>query len=234
MRLPAAISGIRQKTPSIKSFTLDLGASEIGFSAGQWVDFFVTLEGAEAVGGYSITSSPAFQTSIALAVKKDNSGHAVTSWLHEDAQTGDEVEVSLGGGFLYTPDEADSVVLIGGGIGLTPLMSIVRSVDELAFKTRLTLIYSASTLDELLFKRELESIQSHNERIKCVFSITGAAPVGWDGRTGRINSDLLREESIDLDALFFLCGPPDMITAIVVALRDLGVPRPQIRYEQWW
>ena len=127
MRLTATIVAIRQETPTIKSFRLDLNGHEIGFKAGQWVDFFVILEGAEAVGGYSITSSPAEQTTISLAVRRDDSDHPVTNWLHEDARVGDTVEVSLGGDFYYEPDEAESVVLIAGGIGLTPLMSIVRS-----------------------------------------------------------------------------------------------------------
>ena len=118
----------------------------------------MTIEGAEAVGGYSITSSPADQTTIRLAVKHDGSDHPVTNWLHDDAGEGDLVEVSLGGDFTYTPDEARSVVLIGGGIGMTPLMSIVRAVDEMARLTRLTLVYSASSPDELLFRRELQSI----------------------------------------------------------------------------
>ena len=125
MRLPATITSVTRETPTVKSFALDLGGREIGFSAGQWVDLFVTIEGAEAVGGYSITSSPADQSTIRLAVKHDGSDHPVTNWLHDDASEGDMVEVSLGGDFTYTPDEARSVVLIGGGIGMTPLMSIV-------------------------------------------------------------------------------------------------------------
>ena len=132
MRLPAKVVAIHQETPTIKSFRLDLHGRELAFMAGQWVDFFVTLDGAEAVGGYSITSSPAEQTAISLAVKRDGSDHPVTNWLHEDAQVGDEVEISLGGDFFYEPDETESVVLIAGGIGLTPLMSIVRSAHELA------------------------------------------------------------------------------------------------------
>ena len=202
--------------------------------AGQWVDFFVTLEGAEAVGGYSITSSPSEQTAISLAVKRDDSDHPVTNWLHEDARVGDEVEVSLGGDFFYDPDEAESVVLIAGGIGLTPLMSIVRSAHEIATKTRLTLVYSVSTPDELLFKDDLDSIAAANPRIECAFTITQPTPDTWNGHTGRIDADLLRTEPIDLDALFFVCGPPSMIRAMVSMLRDLGVPRPRIRYEQWW
>ena len=130
MRRPATIATVSRETPTVMSFALDLGGREIGFSAGQWVDLFVTIEGAEAVGGYSITSSPADQTSIRLAVKHDGSDHPVTNWLHDEARAGDAVEVSLGGDFIYTPDEAHSIVLIGGGIGMTPLMSIVRAVDE--------------------------------------------------------------------------------------------------------
>ena len=234
MRLPATIVAIRQETPTIKSFALDLHGREIGFMAGQWVDFFVTLDGAEAGGGYSITSSPAEQTAVSLAVKRDGSDHPVTNWLHEDAQVGDEVEISLGGDFFYEPDEAESVVLIAGGIGLTPLMSIVRSAHELGTRTRLTLVYSASTPDELLFKSELASIAATNPRISPVFTVTQPSPETWGGHTGRIDADLLRAESIDLDALFFVCGPPSMIRTMVALLRGLGVPRARVRYEQWW
>ena len=234
MRLPATIVAIRQETPTIKSFALDLGGREIGFMAGQWVDFFVTLEGAEAVGGYSITSSPAEQTTFSLAVRRDDSDHPVTNWLHEDARVGDEVEVALGGDFYYEPDEADSVVLIAGGIGLTPLMGIVRSAHELASRTHLTLVYSASTPDELLFRDELESIAAANLRIRPIFTVTQHAPDNWDGHRGRIDAGLLRSESVDLGALFFVCGPPAMIRAMIAMLRSLGVPRPRIRYEQWW
>ena len=235
MRLPAKIVAIRHETPTIRSFRLDLRGHEIGFMAGQWVDFFVNIEGAEAVGGYSITSSPAEQATISLAVKRDGSDHPVTNWLHEEARVGDLVEVSLGGDFYYEPDEAESVVLIAGGIGLTPLMSIVRSADELATRTHLTLIYSASTPDELLFRDELNSIAAANSRVRPIFTVTRPVRDGeWDGHTGRIDADLLISESVDLDALFFVCGPPPMIRAMVATLRNLGVPRPRIRYEQWW
>ena len=240
MRRPATIATVSRETPTVMSFALDLGGREIGFSAGQWVDLFVTIEGAEAVGGYSITSSPADQTSIRLAVKHDGSDHPVTNWLHDEARAGDAVEVSLGGDFIYTPDEARSVVLIGGGIGMTPLMSIVRAVDELARLTRLNLVYSASSPDELLFRRELESIAARNDRIRCVFTVrsvftvTRAVPETWGGRTGRIDAELLRSEGIDLGALFFVCGPPAMIRDVAAMLAGLGVPKSRVRYEQWW
>ncbi len=234
MRLPATISAIRRETPTVKSFLLDLNGRALGFRAGQWVDLFVTIEGAEAVGGYSITSSPAVQTRIALAIKRDGSEHPVTAWLHDEAQAGDAVEITLGGDFFFTPGESESVALIGGGIGLTPLMSIVRTVEELSPSARLTLLYSASTPSELLFRSELEAISARSPRIRCVFSVTRPASQAWDGRKGRIDAHSLRAEGVDLGALFFVCGPPAMIRGMISLLRTLGVPASRIRYEQWW
>ena len=80
----------------------------------------------------------------------------------------------------------------------------------------------------------MTSIAAANPRISYVFTVTQEAPETWSGHTGRIDADLLRTESVDLGALFFVCGPPSMIRAMIAMLRDLGVPRPQIRYEQWW
>ena len=147
MRIPATITRIAQQTPSIKSFDLDLGGRELGFKPGQWVDFFVTLEGAEAIGGYSITSSPSLQDSIGLAIKLDEGDHPVTNWLHKSARVGDTVEISLGGDFYYTADMDGPIVLIAGGIGLTPLMGIVRAIDEddRSTPTTLTRVHTPSS-----------------------------------------------------------------------------------------
>ena len=160
--------------------------------------------------------------------------HPATNWLHTEARIGDSVEVRLGGDFHYIPGEAGSIVLIGGGIGLTPLMSIIRADDELDDQVNATLVYSASTPDELLFRSELEAIHRRNPRIRCVFTVTRSHMDGWTGRTGRIDAKMLRSESIDLDALFFVCGPPAMIRDMTATLNNLGVPDTRIRYEQWW
>ena len=234
MRIPATITRIAQQTPTIKSFDLDLGGHELGFKPGQWVDFFATLEGAEAVGGYSITSSPSVQDSIGLAIKLDEGDHAVTNWLHKDARVGDTVEISLGGDFYYTPDMKGPVVLIAGGIGLTPLMSIIRAITESDRTTPATLIYSVSIPSEILFRQDLEEIARHNPNINLVFTITRPEGQEWSGRAGRIDENLLRSESINPDSLFFICGPPDMIRDVIGMLVRLGAPGSRIKYEQWW
>ena len=234
MRIPATIIRIAHQTPTIKSFDLDLGGRELGFKPGQWVDFFVTLDGAEAVGGYSITSSPSVQDSIGLAVKLDEGDHPVTNWLHQEARVGDSVEINLGGDFYYTSDMDGPIVLIAGGIGLTPLMSIVRAIDESDHSTPTTLIYSVSTPSEILFRQDLEEIACRNPNISLVFTVTHSEGQEWNGRAGRIDDELVRQAQVSPDSLFFICGPPDMIRDVVGMLVRLGAPGSRIKYEQWW
>ena len=234
MRIPATIIHIAQQTPTIKSFDLDLGGHDLGFKPGQWVDFFVTLEGAEAVGGYSITSSPSVQDSIGLAIRLDEGDHPVTNWLHRDAQVGDAVEVSLGGDFYYTKDMDGPIVLIAGGIGITPLMSIIRAIDEDGRSTPTTLIYSVSTPSEILFRHDLEEIARRNPAISLLFTTTRTSQEERGGHSGRISDELLKQARVSVHSLFFICGPPDMIRDIIAMLIRLGVPGSRIKYEQWW
>ena len=234
MRIPATIARIARQTPTIKSFDLDLGGRELGFKPGQWVDFFVTLEGAEAIGGYSITSSPSAQDSIGLAIKLDDGDHPrhqlgftkrprwATKWKSVSAATS-----------YYTRDMTGPFVLIAGGIGLTPLMSVIRAIAESERSTPTTLIYSVSTPSEILFRQELEEIVRRNPAIKLVFTITRPGLERWDGHTGRIDADLLQDARVSPDSLFFLCGPPDMIRDVIGTLVELGAPGSQIKYEQW-
>ena len=234
MRIPAVIARIERQTPTIKSFELDLDGHELGFKPGQWVDFFVTIEGAEAVGGYSITSSPSVQDSISLAIKLDEGNHPVTNWLHKEARVGDTVEISLGGDFYYASHMDGPAVLIAGGIGLTPLMSVIRAIDESGAPMPATLIYSVSTPSEILFRQELEDIARRNSAIRLVFTITRLEEERWGGHIGRIDAELIRAAQVSLDSLFFICGPPGMIRDVVAMLVKMGVPASRIMYEQWW
>ena len=233
MRITVRIVRISQETPSVKSFRLDLGGQNFEYRSGQWVDFFMPIAGEEAVGGYSITSNPTRVGYIDLAVKSDGN-NLVTHHLHSHVRVGDAVEIQLGGDFYYTRDMADSVVLVGGGIGITPLMSILRYVDEDAPNTVLTLVHSARAPSELLFREELDSMSHRNSRISRIFTVTRPERELWQGRLGRIDMDLLTHEMIDLEALFYICGPPDMIRHMLTLLRGIGVAKSQIKYEQWW
>ncbi len=234
MRIPVTIVSIKQVTPAVKALKLDLGRRPFSFLPGQWVDCYLTPDGHGDVAGFSMTSSPLTEGTIDLAVKLvgDN---AVTHHLHHRARVGDVIYVEGGSGdFFYRREMGDSLVLIGGGIGITPLISILRYVDEAAPGVRVSLFYSASTPSELLFRDELSELATRNSAITCLLTVTRNTDEPWDGAVGRIDAGTLTQAGLDLGALFYVCGPPPMIRDVLSMLRDLGVPDSHVKYEQWW
>ena len=130
MDVDATIIRIQQEAPTVKSFLFDLGGIDLPFLPGQWVDLYVETGSTTAVGGFSITSSPLQHGAIALAIKKLPQG-AAASFLHDRAKVGDSFLIRGGsGGFHYEESWDGPSVLIGGGIGITPLMSILRYLDD--------------------------------------------------------------------------------------------------------
>ena len=224
---------IRQVSPTTRALRLDTGGNRLSFSPGQWVDFYADVGGGEiAVAGYSITSSPSRTGGFELAVKLVGE-NPVTHYVHGPARVGDVVEVAVGGDFLYTADMGGPLALVAGGIGITPLMSIVRYVDESAPGVRLTLLYSAKTPDELLFREELEAIARDNPNVGCHFSVTRPGGTDWAGRVGRIDREMAEAAGVEAGSLFYICGPPPMIADMVRMATALGAQPSRIRYEGW-
>lgn len=233
MEIEAHIAAIRQETPLVKSFVLELEGQEMPFLPGQYVDLVVDTDYDSLVGGFSIASSPLRKDRIQLAVKY-RPDRSITTYLHQGAKVGDTALV-LGpsGEFFYRPGEGSSLVLIAGGIGITPLMSMIRFVDEARLDTEVTLLYSAKTTAEFIFFEELQAIASRSPRIRCLFTVTRPAGAPWNGRTGRIDGHLLAAHSGDRTALFYICGPLGMADDVAAILQSQGVAPSRIRRERW-
>ncbi|PIX75605.1 MAG: hypothetical protein COZ38_04650, partial [Rhodocyclales bacterium CG_4_10_14_3_um_filter_68_10] len=145
-------------TPDVKGFSLDLQGQDYDFLPGQWIDLSLEINGKNEVGGYSITSAYQEQPQqISLAVKAAPH-HPVTAYLHQSAKVGDHVQISQGqGACVYHPDMGNKIVLIAGGIGITPLMSIFRSIRDHHPETQVALIYSAHSPEAFVFSDEIRS-----------------------------------------------------------------------------
>lgn len=228
--IPATIADIRQASPLVKVFTLET-AEPMAFKAGQWLDFYVEIDGSVGIGGYSMTSSPLQRGSVEIAVKR--SENPVAQHLHEAARVGDPVSIEGGqGNDYFEAGMADALILVAGGIGITPLMSIVRYAAEAAPDLPVTLLYSATTPDELVFRPEIDVIAARSPNLDVRYFVTRAdAPQGME--RGRITRDHLREV-VRSDALHFVCGPPEMMDEFIATLGELGVPEQRIRAERWW
>lgn len=226
------ISAIQQASPTVKLFRLNYADQPFHYLAGQWIDLYADVEGKTEIGGYSMTSTPATKGYIELAIKS-SSRHPVTRWLHEQAKIGDQVRISDGQGvFFYQAEMSQRVVLVGAGVGVTPLISIFRYIAESPPQTDATLIYSIPSADEFLFQQDIENI-SQLPHMHSVVTLT-QSDSAWQGQTGRIDADLFKAAGMTEDTLYYLCGPQGMVEDVSAVLSSIGVPASRIIYEKWW
>ena len=155
-------------------------------------------------------------------------------WVHERAAVGDRVRVSQGQGpFVYLPEMSDNVVLIGGGVGITPLLSIFRHVRDAGLPTQAHLVYSVSDSREILFRDELDAAVRTHDNLHVNITVT-QPDANWHGLTGRIDPVKLHALDVPDDTLYYLCGPKGMVEDMSTLLHDLGVPMNRIIFEKWW
>lgn len=229
----ARIVSLTPATPSIHVLRLAIDDPAFRFLPGQWIDFSVVLGDAIHTAGYSITTSPLDHHGIELAIRA-STRHPVARWIHHDARPGDRVRVSQGRGpFVYLPEMGENLVLIGGGVGVTPLLSIFRHVRDAHLPTRTHLLYSVSEPSEILFRDELEAAASACDNLRVSFTVSQPTP-GWSGATGRIDANTLRTLDAPGDTLYYLCGPPGMVEDMSGLLHEMGVPMSRIIFEKWW
>lgn len=230
--LPVTIESIVDETSTVKRLTFALGGKPFSFLPGQWVNCYLQPNPNGPVAGYSMTSSPNDTTTIEIAVKLAGN-NPVTHHIHHSARTGEALYLDRGqGDFYYTADMASSVVLIAGGIGITPLMSMLRAVAEANETPRATLLYSARSSDEFAFFEDIEELTLSNARITAHFTVTGSG-ADWTGARGRVDRELMSQLSLSTSTLWYICGPTNFITSVVRDVVCLGIPQSRIHYEIW-
>ena len=240
-------------SPTIRALKLEVidkgQINSLSFKPGQWVDFYV--QSLQKMSGYSITSLPEELENnnfISLAIKK--SDEVIAAFLHSDT---DKVLKSsfylrVGGNFhVSATDEAKHYFLICGGIGITPFCSIFKYFCKYAEKSRVTLLYSASSPKEFALLDELrESQQCAPNRSQIVLTVTRRdneqKEDEWDGRIGRIDVEMIEkyknEQSKEFDEKkceYLICGPAQMIDELNQKLQaQMNVNPKQIHFEKWW
>ncbi|VFV31064.1 oxidoreductase nad-binding [Lynx pardinus] len=247
----AKVCGAAAESPSVKRLHLLVADKDFSFKAGQWVDFFIP--GVSVVGGFSICSSPRLlkqERMIELAVKYAN--HPPALWIHNQCTLDSEVAVRVGGEFFFDPQPADAsrnLVLIAGGVGINPLLSILRHAADLhrdrANKGSgyevgtIKLFYSAKNTSELLFKQNiLDLVNEFPEKIACSLHVTKqttqiSAELQPYITEGRITEKEIRDH-ISKETLFYICGPPPMTDFFSKQLENSHVPKEHICFEKWW
>ena len=237
MQFVTHIKAIQQKTPNVKLFTLDYGTQDFQFLPGQWVDIHLTIDDETHNCGYSITSTPSSSHFIEVAVKLAPE-LKLTEYLHNSSKIGDEVFISQAQGDVYLTNHiSGSYVFIAGGVGITPLYSMIQHILANQPQTPMTLIYSISTPEEFLFEKELRSLEKTNANFQCIVTVTRTTQ-HQERFSGRINAKMLQAINLPKNASYYLCGPPQMVDNVVDTLNtlhhELGINENNIHYDKWW
>ena len=229
------LSAVFAETAGVKTFRFTLpagGGIPFSYLPGQFVTIEAEAEGKPIKRSYTIASSPTQSLYIELTIKREEKG-AMSRHLHDHLKVGDEVAISGPGGFFtFTGAEAKDVVLIAGGVGITPMMSVLRYLADCDWRGDIFFIYWCRTTDDFIFADELAYLQKRLPNLQVVATMTRSQGSAWAGARGRITRSLIEEAIPDVAGRrVHLCGPPAMMNAIKAILRDLGTPPEQIKTE---
>jgi ferredoxin-NADP reductase len=226
---------IVKETPDVRTFRLaspDGSRLPFDYLPGQYLALSLQIAGQRVVRTYTIASSPARPACCELTIKREENGLA-SRHLHDTLREGDLLNVSAPAGrFTFDGTQSTSIVLIAGGVGITPLMAILRYLTDQNWKGDIYFLYSAKTPQDIIFRQELDDLQRRFPNLHLLVTLTRAGAMDWAGRKGRITGELLTQTIPNLATRpIYICGPASMMEPTTQLLRELGVPADQIKSE---
>ncbi len=229
------VARIFQETHDIKTFRFmasDEGPIPFSYLPGQFLTLSLELEGKNVKRSYTIASSPTVQDYLEITVKREEQG-LVSRHLHDTVREGDELTIKAPGGRLtFTGEGAEGIVLIGGGVGITPMMSVIRYLTDRGWAGAIHFIYSCKTTRDFVFREELEYLQRRHPNLNVMATMTREEGTVWMGLKGRLTREVIAAAVVDIKTSpIHICGPPPMMEAIKQMLEALGVPKQHIRLE---
>ncbi|HTU03256.1 MAG TPA: ferric reductase-like transmembrane domain-containing protein [Candidatus Sulfotelmatobacter sp.] len=231
------VERIVQETPDVRTFRLRPAAGEafpFDYLPGQYLTISLPIGGKTVRRSYTIASTPTRSGYCEITTKREAQG-LVSRHMHDTLTEGDRVAIAgPAGRFTFTGAEADSVALLAGGVGITPLMSILRSLTDRRWGGKIYFVYSAKAERDIIFREELQTLQRQFPNLHLTLTLTRPDSTSWDGATGRIDATLLTHVIPDVTGIpFYLCGPAEMLVATRALLRKLGVQESNIRTESF-
>jgi len=207
-----------------------------GHRPGQHVDVRLTAEdGYQAQRSYSIASAPD-DPALALTIELVEDGE-LSPWMTEVAAPGDTFELRgpVGGYFVWDGDDPAPVLLVAGGSGAVPLMAMARHRARRGIRTRMRMLYSARTAEDLLYRAELDRLARAEDGFEVVYTLTRAWPPGWTGLRRRVDGPMLADVAFPerQTSPAYVCGPTPFVEAVANSLVLLGHAPGRVRTERF-
>lgn len=213
-------------------FKRDNGKGFSVFRPGQFLSFQIA-DDTKILRSYSISGSCENRSTLQVSIKKLKDGVG-SGWFHQ-LKTGDSVYAFPPGG-LFSDDELEAQtprVYIGGGIGITPLISMIKTAVDRAQNAPMHLFYGMNSVKDLVFHEELLVLEKKYKNFK-YFPILSPGATDWDGDTGYITYDYITSKmELAKNSRFYFCGPPIMTESIAEGLMQNGFDEEQIHSEKF-
>jgi ferredoxin-NADP reductase len=225
------VEEVVDETPRVRTIVLDV-RDWPGHRAGQHLDVRLTAEdGYRAEREYSIASAPG--EPVAITVERLEDGE-VSPYLTEELRAGDGLELRgpIGGYFVWDGDDGAPLLLLAGGSGVVPLRAILRHRQRSGSQVPARLLYSARTLDDVIYRPELDAV---GDGVQVVYTLTREQPPGWSGYARRVDAELLAGVawSPEDEPRAFVCGPTSFVETVARGLVELGYPPARVKTERF-
>jgi ferredoxin-NADP reductase len=232
----ATITAIRTETHRAKTFSLGL-PEWIPHRPGQHYDVRLTAaDGYQAQRSYSIASEPERRGEIDLTVERLPDGE-VSTYMHDVLAPGDQLELRgpIGGYFVWEAALGGPLLLVAGGSGVVPLMSMLRHRRAAGSTVPARLLYSSRTPEDVIYAEELRRLDGQGDGLQVIHTYTRSQPPGWGGYSRRIDAAMLKEVAVPLGhgPQAFICGPTLLVEAAADGLLAAGLGPERIKTERF-
>jgi ferredoxin-NADP reductase len=217
------VISIRTETPRAKSFRLRLPEWRAHLPGQYYTVRLTAPDGYQAIRSYSVASSPVDEGEIELTVDCLIDGE-VSPFLHDVVEVGDELEVRGPLTEYFTWQGSSPLLLIGGGSGVVPLMSMLRHRRRALPEVPVRLLYSVRSPDDVFYRSELGD--------ETTLTYTRRMPEAWTGATGRITAELVAALAWP-DGRAYVCGPNGFVETATDLLMESGYEPARIRTERF-
>ena len=227
MKFETKFQEIIPRTHDVTSFRFSRPA-DLNYKPGQYM--YVTLkQGEKEISKhFSFSSSPTEKEHIEFTKKFTDHEYSMAL---KSTKIGDWARIDAPFGQFTFDGEYQKIALLGGGIGITPFMSICKNATEKAVNSKITLFYGCRTENDFSFRKELEELAEKNKNLSIIL-IVSELTSEWKGVTGIINVDKVKQYLPDYkENMFFTCGPPPMVEAMEKLVFDLGLPKEKLKHE---
>lgn len=213
----------------------------ITYESGQFLTLIANVDGKEVRRAYSLFTSPYIDQDLGVTVKRVENG-VMSNYLNEQVKAGDILKVMEPMGNFTTKfveENKRHLVIFGGGSGITPLMSIVKSLLHVEPESIVSLIYANRNIDSIIFKDAFDEMERNFEGRLHLIHILDDAPVNWQGHSGLLNQEMLEklferipDWGIDRTT-YLMCGPEGMMHNVQTLLNNRSIPSDKIFRESF-